>query len=161
MKPLRKENPIKGATLSGAELRGVISEKLDGKLSKNWCLHTADIKYSLPRFKDAKKIIDNSKMKQLAGPFDANGRGERFDCDDFSILLKARFAYAAYRDPGGYQNDPHCFGIAWGLLPFPFPHSMNWMITADKQFYFIEPQRQKIIPMDECRGYRYINFMLV
>ena len=84
-----------------------------------------------------------------------------FDCDDFSLLLKARFAYAAYREPDKYQNRPYCLGIVWGLLPFPFPHSMNWVVTDDYEFHFIEPQRQEIISLDQCQQYRYINFMMV
>jgi hypothetical protein len=88
-------------------------------------------------------------------------RGQSFDCDDFSLLLKARFAYAAYRDPQKYQNRPYCFGIVWGLLPFPFPHSMNWLVTDKMEFYFVEPQRQEIIPLSQCQHYRYINFMMV
>ncbi|MCP3955244.1 MAG: hypothetical protein GY697_23945 [Desulfobacterales bacterium] len=161
MKPLKNEKAFQGPTLSRAELRELITTRLDGKLSEHLSLQMADFRYYLPRYDEAKEIIDNSKMIQLAGPFDAKTRGERFDCDDFSLLLKARFAYAAYRNRGRYQNNPHCFGIVWGMLPFPFPHSMNWMVTADREFYFIEPQRQKILTLDKCKGFRHINFMLV
>lgn len=161
MRTPKPRSDIRGTTMSRAELRSFIETELRNLLSENLCLKMSDFNYYLPSFKTAKEIIDNSKMKQLAGPFDAKTRGERFDCDDFSLLLKARFAYAAYRDREKYQNAPHCFGIVWGMLPFPFPHSMNWMVTEDRRFYFIEPQRQKIYTLDECRGFRHIDFMLV
>jgi len=161
MRSRKGRDTFKGATISRAGVREVIEDALQGKLSKKLCLHMADYRYYLPKYSEAKKIIDNSKMEPLAAPSDGKVRGERFDCDDFALLLKARFAFAAYRDRSQYQNHPHCFGIVWGLLPFPFPHSMNWMITANKKFYFVEPQRQKILKSNQCRGFRHINFLLV
>ncbi|MBL0716115.1 MAG: lectin MOA-related protein [Desulfosarcina sp.] len=160
MKPLRKATVLDGATISRKELRNLITSELDGKLSKKWCLHTADANYYLPRLDAAKKIIADSNMQQLASPSGTKRRGECFDCDDFSLLLKARFAYAAYSNKE-HLNRPYCFGIVWGMLPFPFPHSMNWIVTDDKKFYFIEPQRQEVISLEKCKNYRFINLMLV
>ncbi len=89
MRAPKPRSNIKGITLSRAELRSLIESEPHNQLSKNLCLQMADFDYSLPSFKVAKKIIDNSKMKEFVGPFDAKTRGERFDCHDFSLLLKA------------------------------------------------------------------------
>lgn len=144
--------------ISRDELKHLVSEELNGKLEENFRLYMADFEYYCPPFEDAKEIIESSKIK---GMTTIVGK-ERFDCDDFSLLLKARFAYAAYRDKRK-RNFAHCFGIVWGMLPFPFPHSLNWMVTADdngnKTLHFVEPQNYKVFPprpRDKC-----IYFMLV
>ncbi len=62
------------------------------------------------------------------------------NCDDFAIVLKADFAKDAYRNL--VRRSPHCFGVVWGMLPGP--HAINWVITDDKQFWFVEPQNDKI-----------------
>lgn len=149
-----------GVAISAKDLGELIKDIL-GDLGKNARLHTADTRYCLPPYAAAETIIKTSKMKQLAKKEGSGRRKESFDCDDFALLLKARFAYAAYREPEKYDNCPYCIGIVWGMLPFPFPHSMNWMVTDDRNFYFIEPQREKIIPLEQCRNFRYINFMMV
>lgn len=161
MKPYIEQKVSGGPTIAAQDLEDLIKSKLGDKLVKDWRLHAADSDYYLPPYVTAETIINESKMKELARPSGTKLRGQSFDCDDFSLLLKARFAYAAYRDPQKYQNRPYCLGIVWGLLPFPFPHSMNWMVTDEMKFYFIEPQRQEIIPIGQCQHYRYINFMMV
>lgn len=149
------------ATIAATELETLVNDVLGNQLARGLRLHTADSRYCLPSYAGAETIIRQSRMAELAAPQGNALRGQHFDCDDFSLLLKARFAYAAYREPGNYQNCSYCFGIVWGLLPFPFPHSMNWMVTDDHHFYFIEPQREEILPLDACRNYRYIHFMMV
>jgi hypothetical protein len=161
MKPYLKPKAETDNMISKKELKELIADQLGNRLSEEWCLHTADTHFFLPDYEDAEALIHTSKMAQLAKKEGAGKRGESFDCDDFSLLLKARFTYGNYRDPDKYQNRPHCFGIVWGLLPFPFPHSMNWMVTDKRKFYFIEPQKEKIAPLSQCQHYRYINFMLV
>ena len=163
MKIIKLEKVPDKNVLTRVELRDFILEKLEGKLSKNFCLRMADLKYYLPPLEYAKEIIDNSRMKDMTNS-GGNPRGERFDCDDFALILKARFAFDAYRK-NVYHNFPHCFGIVWGMLPCPIPHSLNWMITADengdKKFHFVEPQKQQIVPPEMYKNYRYINFILV
>lgn len=159
MKPYQSKAGGGGVMISAKELKKLVKAKL-GNLVDSELLRTADIHYCLPTYAKAKAIIEKSKMKQLAAKGGAEPRAESFDCDDFALLLKARFAYAAYRE-ANTGNCPYCFGIVWGLLPFPFPHSMNWMITDDREFYFVEPQREQILPLDQCGNFRYLNFMMV
>lgn len=161
---------LKPETISGEKiitrpiLKKFISKKLGNKLDTNFCLHMADFKYYLPSYDEAKEIIENSKIKELTSS--ANKiRGERFDCDDFSLLLKARFGYAAFSDKVK-TNFAYCFGIVWGMLPFPFPHSLNWMVTADENgdmaFHFVESRMLKIISSpNDYKNYQSIYFMLV
>ena len=130
----------------------------------------ADLQYYLPDRSQAEYMIRKSKMANITGPLN-NPRGERFDCDDFSLILKARCAFEAYRDStekysfNNLPNHPMCLGIVWGMLPFPFPHSLNWVVTEDenegRKLHFIEPQKQKIIPSERYQYYRYIHFMMV
>jgi len=161
MKPYQKQKISGGTTISAKDLETHIKKKLGNRLIKDLRLHAADSDYYLPDLATVQTILNESRMKELARPSASKLHAQSFDCDDFSLLLKARFAYAAYREPEKYQNRPYCLGIVWGLLPFPFPHSMNWVVTDDYEFYFIEPQRQEIIPLDQCQQYRYINFMMV
>ena len=161
MKPYLKQKGTSGETISTSALEALIESKLEGKLSNKWCLHAADTDYFLPSLAKAKTIVNESRMVELARPSGTKLRAQSFDCDDFALLLKARFAYAAYREPTKYQNQPYCFGIVWGMLPFPFPHSMNWVVTDEREFHFIEPQKQEFIPFSQWQHYRYINFMMV
>ncbi len=157
MKIYRPETSADKTIITRNEMRDLISQELVGKLEENFCLHMADVKYYLPPKKDADEIIKGSKIKEMTDSV-GNIRGERFDCDDFSLLLKARFSYATYRDNKN-PNFPHCFGIVWGMLPFPFPHSLNWYVTADKELWFVEPQTHE--SFKPRTGDKYIYFMLV
>ena len=160
MKPYQKPIASGGTTISAKDLEAFLRSQLEGKLVNGLRLHAADTDYFLPSLDTVKTILSQSRMKELASPSDDKLNAQSFDCDDFSLLLKARFAYAAYREPQKYQNRPYCFGIVWGLLPFPFPHSMNWVVTDDMELYFIEPQREEVIPLSDCQNFRYINFMM-
>lgn len=157
MKIDRPETSAGKTIISRNELRDLVSRELDGRLDENFCLHMADIKYYLSSKDDIDEIINGSKIREMTDSV-GNTRGERFDCDDFALLLKARFSYAAYRDTR-YPNFPHCFGIVWGMLPFPFPHSLNWYVTVDKELWFVEPQRHK--PFKPRPRDKYIHFMMV
>ena len=122
-------------------------------------IHMADTEYCLPPENLAKKIIKRSKVDQRA--WDKDGA---FDCDDFALVLKADFAHEAYRRGG---RGAYCFGIVWGMLPYPRPHALNWMINSDGVFRFVEPQEEKIedaiieLTPDKVDKYLYIHLMLV
>ena len=160
MKPYQDQPATGGPTISAKELEELLKSKLGDKLVDGLRLHAADTDYFLPSLDTVRTILSQSRMKELASPSDDKLDAQSFDCDDFSLLLKARFAYAAYREPQKYQNRPYCIGIVWGLLPFPFPHSMNWVVTEDEELYFIEPQREEILSLDQCQNFRYINFLM-
>ena len=117
-----------------AYLRQVINNELSGRLAKSFSLYLADDQYYLPSYEDASEIIKNSALDRKKWTVN------KFDCDDFALVLKAHFAEAAYKD--GKRRPAHCFGIAWGM--FPKAHALNWMVTDDGRFLFVEPQTDEI-----------------
>lgn len=116
--------------LPSGEIRQLVTRQLGSSLHKSFNLYLADGTYYCPPLDDAEEIITNSGVdrKQWVE--------ERFDCDDFALVLKAHFAEAAYKD--GRRRAAHCFGIVWGMLPGP--HAINWMVNSDETFRFVEPQ---------------------
>ena len=155
--------------ISRDDLTAFIKTQLGGRLETgmdlNRGVYMADSEYYCSSVADARAIIENSQVRGMTSSI-GGMQSQRFDCDDFSLLMKARFSYAVYKNAGS-PNFPHCFGIVWGMLPFPIPHSVNWMVTADengdKSFYFVEPQTYEIRSLadERCKRYRNIYFMLV
>ncbi len=120
--------------LSASKLEELIKEQLDGKLHASFKLYLADGEYYCPSVEDAEEIIRNSAVDRNTWV------EERFDCDDFALVLKAHFAEAAYKD--GRRRKAHCFGIVWGMLPGG--HAINWMVNADLKLRFVEPQTDEV-----------------
>jgi len=120
--------------ISADDLQVLVAKSLKGKLDKKFTLYTADSQFYCPPLADARQIIDASTLDRKTWA------GERFDCDDFALVLKSHFAEAAYAD--GKRRAAHCFGIVWGMLPDC--HAINWMVTNDLELLFIEPQSDKI-----------------
>ena len=123
-----------GIYLKSSHVRAIIEKALSGKLKNGYKLRLGDGKYFCPKQTDAKAIIKASHVDKR------RWISERFDCDDFALLLKAEFVKDAYRR--GDRRSAHCFGIVWGSLPGP--HAINWMINKDMKFRFIEPQNDSI-----------------
>ena len=123
-----------GIYLQSHHVKKIIETALKGKLSSNHKIRFADAKYFCPKLPDVKTIIRSSAVDQR------RWISERFDCDDFAILLKSDFVKDAYRQ--GDRRASYCFGIVWGSLPGP--HAINWVIDKDMKFHFIEPQSDLI-----------------
>ena len=138
--------------ITRAELRDIIADKLDGKLSDKFSFRIADSEFYCTPLDDAREILEQSTVDRR------QWSPETFDCDDFAHVLKAHFAEASYKD--GERRPPHCFGIVWGMLSSPFfTHAMNWMIDENREFWFIEPQSDEIFKPRETD--RNIYFMLI
>ena len=134
--------------ISAEKVEKIIRRQLAGKLDDTFELHIADGKYFCPPVREAREIIDESALDKKEWV------DERFDCDDFAVVLKAHFAEAAYAE--GKRRSAHCFGIVWGELPDY--HAINWMINADLKLRFVEPQLDTIYrPKKSDKG---IWFML-
>ena len=116
------------------ELRGLINDQLAEKLGSSFQLYIADGEYYSPSLNDAERIIKQSKIDRY------DWIRERFDCDDFALVLKSEFALDAYRQTK--RRAPYCFGIVWGMLPGA--HAINWMVNDDRKLRFIEPQTDGI-----------------
>ncbi len=123
-----------GIYLKNTHIESIIKNKLKGKLSGSCKFRFGDGRYFCPKLRDAKTIISATHVDQRIWI------AERFDCDDFALLLKSEFVKDAYRH--GNRRAAHCFGIVWGSLPGP--HAINWMINDDMKFRFIEPQNDAV-----------------
>lgn len=129
--------------LTADQVRQVVVRRLAGKFDSAFQLYLADERYYLPPECDVKEIVVNSKLDQRTWC------AERFDCDDFALVMKAHFCEAAYAD--GKRRAAHCFGIVWGMLPDA--HAINWVITSDGVLRFIEPQTGRIfLPRKKDHG---------
>lgn len=131
----KERNGRRKTYLNADDVRELVFKELKGKLAKNLSFHLADEVYYLPPLEDAKEIIEASELNLK------EWIEERFDCDDFALVLKARFAEAAYKD--GKRRAAHCMGIIWGMFS-EGPHAMNWIVTEDKKLHLIEPQTNEI-----------------
>jgi len=134
---------------SADDVRAEVTRQLRGKLDSAFQLYLADDEYYLPPMDDVKEIIRNTRLDQREWV------AERFDCDDFALVLKAHFCEAAYAD--GKRRAAHCFGIVWGMLPDA--HAINWFLCDDGAIYFVEPQTGRIF--EPRKKDKDIWFMLV
>jgi hypothetical protein len=133
--------------VSASDLRSIIADQLRGKFSRSFQLQLADNEYYCSPLADAQSIIEASTVDRYTWI------KERFDCDDFAIILKAHFAEASYSD--GQRRSPHCCGIVWGKLPFS--HAINWMVNDDLKLRFIEPQNDQIfLPRQNDQSIRFM-----
>lgn len=104
-------------------------------------IYMADSRYFCPSLDSARKVVRESKVSRRRYVY------EKYDCDDFALLLKGEFILDAYKD--GNRRYPHASGIVWGNLP---AHAMNVAIidrwkgevsgrVKDRYaVYIIEPQ---------------------
>ncbi|MBU2513445.1 lectin MOA-related protein [bacterium] len=134
--------------ISNDDLRALVADQLRGKFDQSFQLYLADGEYYCPPLTDAQSIINLSAVDRHTWIRD------RFDCDDFALVLKSHFAEASYSD--GQRRSSHCFGIVWGMLPGP--HAINWMINDDLKLRFIEPQSDQVF--FPRQGDKNIWFML-
>ena len=114
-------------------------------------IYWADNYYVCPDVDEALTIINRSKARRL------DWIAEEFDCDDFSILLKADFSLCSYyhrqRMGGGYA-----FGIVWFERP---AHAMNFMINNDAVLRFVEPRTGNCYTVDQIRKVGLSDISLV
>jgi len=136
-------------------LESLLIDKLGDKLTTDYKIYISDHKYFRPPEKNSEEIIFLSRV------YDRRFFDDKFDCDDFALMMKAHFVEAAYKDNG--RRDAICFGIAWGLLSEDDPdevHALNWMFVKEHdEIIFVEPQTgDRFEPRDNDRD---IYFILV
>jgi hypothetical protein len=130
-KPRDRSPDRRKGYISDSQLRELIASQLAGRLDRSFALYIADETYYLPPIEDAKEIVKRSGLDRKKWV------EERYDCDDFALVLKAHFCEAAYRD--GRRRAAHCAGIVWGMFDGG-PHAINFVVTDDDVLRFIEPQ---------------------
>lgn len=132
-----KRRLVRSKYISSQEVHQIVRQQLGAKLVNNYKFHSPDGKYYCPSVEYAQKVIQWSSVDRNKWV------KERFDCDDFALVLKADFAKCAYKSQ--QIKAPFCFGIVWGQLGYPpGPHAINWMINDDRKLRFIEPQSDQI-----------------
>ncbi|HDZ27943.1 hypothetical protein LCGC14_2087430 [marine sediment metagenome] len=107
-----------------------------------------DNEYWAAPMADYEAIIEESTLDRM------KFIGEKADCDDFALLLKAAFIRAAWKD--GKRRRPYCFGEVWGQLPMS--HAINWLIDDTETLYFVEPQSDEIfLPRADDTGIKLVK----
>ncbi|NLH50425.1 MAG: lectin MOA-related protein [Myxococcales bacterium] len=120
------------------EIMNILKAKLGKRLVPGCHPFFSDASYFLTPLVHAKEIIANSRAAMSEYAYTE----EVFDCDDFALVMKANFCQAAFKE--GLRRAPHCFGILWGNVSPLGGHAINWMITADKELWFVEPQTGEV-----------------
>lgn len=105
----------------------------------------ADRDYWLPSEKDLKDIIWKSYIDEYQYAI------ERFDCDDFALVLHAFIVQERYIRADEHKLPkeewfPWAFGEVWGskFQGENTAHAINICITDEEEIFLIEPQNDKI-----------------
>jgi hypothetical protein len=106
-----------------------------GDIVKDCNITLPDAEYYLPPASYVTQVlklnaIDKKKYVSESG-----------DCDDYAYLAKALFIKLRWT-----TGKPMAFGVIHGMLPKG--HAINFFIANDEQLYFIEPQSDKLFPVN-------------
>ncbi len=133
--PTPKANP--GLVLTKRELHELIMRQLGPKLNKlDYTVRLSDKNYYLPHREDIKRIIRTNQINRR------KWIAEKFDCDDFAMLLKAAVIEDQWRR--GKRRYPTAFGLLYGTRLKEGHHAFNIVVTSDKRVQFIEPQNDEM-----------------
>lgn len=112
---------------------------LTNAFGENCILFLVDGKYKIPSLKNIKAFLTEDKTDLFTYI------PEWLDCDDFSFRLMGNFSIPGWSDIA--------FGIATSKV-----HAYNCLIAEDKgemKVYLVEPQTDKIIPIEKIRDEAY------
>lgn len=121
------------------QINTIVNRDLAGKLSKIHMIHTPDPDYYNPTMEEVKTILEDTKVDRLTY------KENKFDCDNFALMLKAAFSRLALKDKERQRE--YCLGIVWGKIKMNgewFGHAINWFIDDQEKLWFIEPQTDEI-----------------
>ncbi len=134
-----------GKVASAARVQEIITTTLGSKITSDAVVRMGDSQYYLPTLNEVQQLLTASSLdrrKWLA---------ERFDCDDFSYVLKGEFSIHAY-DAGDISYG-FSAGIIWGNFSWVQGyHAVNLVVTDDQVLRLIEPQTDAIYKADQCNG---------
>ena len=99
-------------------------------------------KHSLANYNDIAVFLAQDQTNKY--PYDFPD----YVCSDFSFRLMGQFSIPGWADI--------TFGIAWTDI-----HALNCIITEDKEFYFVEPQSDKILKMLKPTMGERIRFIMI
>jgi hypothetical protein len=134
-----------GAIASAARVEEIIRTTLGSKITSAAVVRMGDVQYYLPTLNEVQQLLSESSLDRR------RWLAERFDCDDFSYVLKGEFSIHAY-DSGdisyGFSD-----GIIWGTFSWVQGfHAVNLVVTNDQTLRLIEPQTDTIYEADQCQG---------
>lgn len=117
------------------DLKALIRRQLANKLTPSSIILLTDEQFTAI---DKYRVMD---IYQRSGLNSNKFKKEKHDCDDFALLLKAKFIEAVASDHS--TAHAYAFGIVMGNMPTP--HAVNWFLTPDMEILFIEPQTGDIM----------------
>ena len=123
----------------------VVRAQLAGKISSSATIRYGDGTYYLPTLAEMRHLLSTSQSDRR------RWTAERFDCDDFSYVLKGEAAVHSY-DSADFRFGM-CVGIIWGDFDWVNGyHAINWFIDSNRNLYLIEPQTDAIYAANRCEG---------
>ena len=137
------DQPAQGQLKPVASVEKIITEQLGSTLAEPATIRFGDDQYYLPTEDEIDFILLESKLDRK------RFMQERFDCDDFSFILKGEISAHAYK--AGQLTCGICAGIAWGYFKWNQRgyHAVNWYLGSDESLKFIEPQWDVIFPVEQ------------
>lgn len=139
------DTPAQGKVVSTDVAERLVLEQLVGCLDLDATIRLADQYYYLPTHDEIEFILEESKLERM------EWLADRFDCDDFSFILKGEISSHAYR--ATQLTCGLCSGIVWGHFAWNKGyHAANWFLDAGEKLHFIEPQWDTIHEAGLCRS---------
>jgi len=134
-----------GAVATAARVQEIITTTLGSKITSDAVVRMGDSQYYLPTLDEVQQLLTESSLDRRKWLED------RFDCDDFSYVLKGEFSIHAY--DAGDINYGFSDGIIWGNFAWVQGyHAVNLVVTKDQVLRLIEPQTDAIYEADQCQG---------
>ena len=136
-----------GKVANSDTVEQLIASAFDGKFSTNNVVRLGDDAYYLPTLEEVEHILSTSAVDAADRKWVAN----KYDCDDFSYVLKGAFSTAAY------LAEDRMYGFALGIIWADFKHitgyhAINVLVLNDESVMLIEPQGNFIYPASNCSG---------
>lgn len=133
-----------GVIAKQTRVDSILRNALGSKLSSTALIRYGDGTYYLPTLTEMKQLLAASQSDRRTWT------AERFDCDDFSYVLKGESSIHSYNTADFRFGI--CCGIIWGNFDWVSGyHAVNWFIDATGTMYLIEPQTDAIYPVSRAQ----------
>jgi len=134
-----------GAVATATRVQEIITTALGAKIPPAALMRMGDAHYYLPTLSEVQQLLKASALDRRTW------LSERFDCDDFSHVLKGEFSIHAY-DAGDISYG-FSAGIIWGNFSWAQGyHAVNLIVTDDQVLRLIEPQNDTIYGANQCQN---------
>lgn len=141
-----------GSVASGTRVQEIITLALGSRLISDALIRMGDAYYYLPTRDEVTQVLEGSSLDRRTW------LAQRFDCDDFSYVLKGEFSAHSY--DAGEINFGFSVGIIWGNFSWVAGfHAVNLVVLSDETVMLIEPQSDALYSVTECTG--EVNLIVV